>query len=117
MIKSLRRGRSAGWVPVTCRDGFNTLPVPALCLTRPAVATVLQGAHHEELLECTAFETASGDERDYASAFAAFPKSAGRAIMYSRATARPCPQGIDVASVTKFLNLAQAQQQVPETVR
>ena len=28
----------------------------------------------------------------------------------------PCPQGIDVASVTKFLNLARAQGQVPETV-
>ena len=29
----------------------------------------------------------------------------------------PCPVGIDVASVTKFLNLAKAQGQVPETVR
>ena len=29
----------------------------------------------------------------------------------------PCPQGIDVASVTKFLNLARAQGTVPETVR
>lgn len=29
----------------------------------------------------------------------------------------PCPKGIDVASVTKFLNLARAQGTVPETVR
>lgn len=29
----------------------------------------------------------------------------------------PCPQKIDVASVTKFLNLAVAQNAVPETVR
>lgn len=29
----------------------------------------------------------------------------------------PCPRGIDVAAVTKFLNLARAQGQVPETVR
>ena len=29
----------------------------------------------------------------------------------------PCPRGIDVASVTKFLNLARAQGGVPETVR
>ena len=29
----------------------------------------------------------------------------------------PCPKGIDVASVTKFLNLARAQGMVPETVR
>lgn len=29
----------------------------------------------------------------------------------------PCPKGIDVALVTKFLNLAKAQGSVPETVR
>ena len=29
----------------------------------------------------------------------------------------PCPKGIDVASVTKFLNLARAQKDLPETVR
>lgn len=29
----------------------------------------------------------------------------------------PCPQKIDVASVTKFLNLAKAQGTLPETVR
>lgn len=29
----------------------------------------------------------------------------------------PCPEGIDVALVTKFLNLAKAQGEVPETVR
>lgn len=29
----------------------------------------------------------------------------------------PCPKKIDVASVTKFLNLAKAQGEIPETVR
>ena len=29
----------------------------------------------------------------------------------------PCPKGIDVANVIKFLNLAKAQGEVPETVR
>ena len=29
----------------------------------------------------------------------------------------PCPQNIDVAAVTKFLHLAEAQKTVPETVR
>ncbi|MBU9744210.1 aldo/keto reductase [Lachnospiraceae bacterium ASD3451] len=87
-------------------------------LTRPAVATVLTGARTiEELLECTAYETASGDERDYASAFAAFPKISWQGHCMYCGHCAPCPQGIDVASVTKFLNLAKAQQQVPETVR
>jgi len=38
------------------------------------------------------------------------------ALMYCGHCA-PCPQGIDVATVTKFLNLAKAQGAVPETVR
>ena len=29
----------------------------------------------------------------------------------------PCPKGIDIAAVTKYLNLAKAQGSVPETVR
>ncbi len=29
----------------------------------------------------------------------------------------PCPQQIDVASVTRFFNLAKAQKEIPETVR
>ena len=29
----------------------------------------------------------------------------------------PCPKGIDVATVTKYRNLARAQGEVPETVR
>ena len=29
----------------------------------------------------------------------------------------PCPKFIDIASVTKFLHLAEAQEEIPETVR
>lgn len=29
----------------------------------------------------------------------------------------PCPMGIDIATVTKFLNLVKAQGEMPETVR
>ena len=54
---------------------------------------------------------------DYAAAFAAMPKInwAGH-CMYCGHCA-PCPQGIGVADVTKFLNLCQAQGDIPETVR
>ena len=44
-------------------------------LTRPAVATVLAGAHSvEQLRTSTAYEDATEAERDYAMAFASFPK-------------------------------------------
>ncbi len=87
-------------------------------LTRPAVATVLVGARSEEqLLESIAYETASQAEKDYAPAFAAFPKISWKGHCMYCSHCAPCPQKIDVASVTKFLHLAKAQKELPETVR
>lgn len=87
-------------------------------LTRPAVATVLAGAHTpEELKKSVHYEEASESERDYAAAFASFPKISWEGHCMYCGHCAPCPKGIDVAMVTKFLNLAKAQGQVPETVR
>lgn len=87
-------------------------------LTRPAVATVLVGAHTvAELAACLAYETAADAEKDYAAAFAAFPKISWEGHCMYCGHCAPCPKGIDVASVTKFLNLAKAQGGAPETVR
>lgn len=88
-------------------------------LTRPGVAAVMSGAHTvDELEKCLEYTTAADVEKDYAAAFAALPKISweGHCIMYCGHCA-PCPQGIDVAAVTKFLNLTKAQNSVPETVR
>lgn len=87
-------------------------------LTRPAVASVLCGARSlEQLLESAAYENASEEERDYAVSFAEFPNISwkGRCMYCSHCA--PCPKNLDVASITKFLNLALAQGEVPETVR
>ena len=87
-------------------------------LTRPAVACVMSGARTmEDLRESVAYEDAPDSERDYAAAFAALPKISWRGHCMYCGHCAPCPQGIDVASVTKFLNLAKAQGEVPETVR
>ena len=87
-------------------------------LTRPAVATVLSGAHSvEQLRTSAAYEEASEEERDYAMAFASFPKISWEGHCMYCSHCAPCPKKIDVASVTKFLNLAKAQGIVPETVR
>ena len=87
-------------------------------LTRPAVATVFAGAHTvEELERSLAYESAGDAERDYAEAFASFPKISWRGRCMYCGHCAPCPKGIEVASVTKFLNLAKAQGGVPETVR
>ena len=87
-------------------------------LTRPGVASVMAGARTvEELVQCAAYEQAPDYEKDYADAFAAMPKISWKGHCMYCGHCAPCPQGIDVASVTKFLNLARAQGQVPETVR
>lgn len=87
-------------------------------LTRPAVACVMSGARTVEDLEGSlAYETASDQERDYAAAFADFPRIKWEGHCMYCGHCAPCPKGIDVATVTKFLNLAKAQGEVPETVR
>ena len=87
-------------------------------LTRPAVASVMSGARTaEELRNSIAYEDAPQSERDYAQAFAALPKISWKGHCMYCGHCAPCPVGIDVAAVTKFLNLAQAQGMVPETVR
>ena len=87
-------------------------------LTRPAVACVMSGARSiEELKRSLAYEEASEAERDYAAALSALPKVSWQGHCMYCGHCAPCPQGIDVATVTKFLNLARAQGEVPETVR
>ena len=92
----------------------------AYALSRPGVACVLCGAHSvEQLRECVAYESASESERDYAGAFASFPKISWEGHCMYCNHCLPCPVKIDIAAVTKFLNLAQAggNESVPETVR
>ena len=87
-------------------------------LSRPAVAVVLAGAHSpEQLKESISYENASDEEKDYALAFSSFPRInwTGHCMYCSHCA--PCPKKIDIAYVTKFLNLTMAQASVPETVR
>ena len=87
-------------------------------LTRPGVAAVMSGAHTvDELEKCLEYTTAADVEKDYAAAFAALPKISWEGHCMYCGHCAPCPQGIEVAAVTKFLNLTKAQNSVPETVR
>lgn len=87
-------------------------------LTRPAVASVMSGARTmDDLRKSIAYEYASEEEKDYASALAAFPKISWEGHCMYCGHCVPCPKGIDIVAVTKFLNLSVAQGGVPETVR
>lgn len=87
-------------------------------LDRPAVASIMNGARTvEEMKQNLAYEEARPEEKDYAEALAAFPKISWKGHCMYCGHCAPCPEGIDVAAVTKFLNLAQAHAVLPETVR
>ena len=87
-------------------------------LDRPGVGCVMSGARSlEDLRRSIAFEDAPEEERDYAAALAALPKISWKGHCMYCGHCAPCPKGIEVANVTKFLNLALAQGTVPETVR
>lgn len=87
-------------------------------LTRPAVATICTGAHSvKELQEALAYETATAEEKDYASALASFSNITWSGHCMYCGHCAPCPKNIDIAMVTKLLNLCKTQNTVPETVR
>ena len=108
----LRADRSLAGVALT---PFQCL---AYALDRPGVASVFAGAHSvEELGRALAYADAPESERDYAAALASFPRMSWKGHCMYCGHCAPCPSGIDVAAVTKLLNLALAQESVPETVR
>ena len=87
-------------------------------LSRPAVAVVLAGAHSVEQFKTSiAYEKATDEEKDYALAFASFPKISWKGHCMYCSHCDPCVKRINIAYVTKFLNLTIAQKAVPETVR
>ena len=87
-------------------------------LDRPGVGCVMSGARSlEDLKESAAVEEAPEAERDYAAALAELPKISWKGHCMYCGHCAPCPKGIDVAAVTKFLNLCKAQGEIPETVR
>jgi predicted aldo/keto reductase-like oxidoreductase len=87
-------------------------------LTRPAVSSVMCGSKSiEELRQVLKFETATDEEKDYAAALASFPKISWTGHCMYCGHCAPCPVKIDVATVTKFLNLAKSSEDIPETVK
>ena len=105
------------------RSPFGTALTPVqcihYCLTRPAVASVLAGYDTPEHVEqAAAYETASDEEKDYASVLARAPRHTfGRGECTYCGHCRPCPKDIDIAMVNKYYDLASMQSDVPAAVR
>ena len=101
---------------------FGTAFTPAQCihyaLTRPGVSSILVGYDTKEQVdEAVSYETASDDEKDYASVIASAPLHSYSGQCTYCGHCRPCPVNIDIAMVNKFYDLAVQQPEVPESVR
>ena len=97
--------------------GVALTPIQCLhyALTRPAVASVMVGYDTTEHVDAAvAYETASEEEKDYASVLANAPRHAyvGQCTYCGHCV--PCPSGIDIH---KLYDLAKMQDTVPPTVR
>lgn len=86
-------------------------------LDRNGVKVVIVGCHTvQEVLEAVKYYDLSNEERSYSHIFASGNSihMTGRCMYCNHC--QPCPAHIDIAAVTKFLDLALQQERVPETV-
>ncbi len=104
------------------RSPFGSTFTPVQCihyaLTRPGVSSILCGYDTKEQVDAAvAYESASDDEKDYASVIAAAPLHSYKGQCTYCGHCRPCVMNIDIAMVNKFYDLAVQQDRVPESVQ
>ena len=101
---------------------FGVALTPVQCihyaLTRPAVASIMVGCSTpDELRAAAAYETATEEQKDYATVLAHAPHHAYFGQCTYCGHCAPCPSGIDVAMVNKLYDLAVMQERVPASLR
>ena len=96
---------------------FNEYQCIEYCLTRPAVVSVMAGCHSiAEVEKIVSYYEASREERDYSTVLSRMEKFKFQGNCMYCGHCAPCNAGINVADINKYLNLALAQGEVPETV-
>lgn len=97
---------------------FTPVQLIHYALTRPAVASIMCGYDTcEQVDAAVAYETATPDERDYASVIASAPLHSYMGQCTYCGHCQPCPMEIDIAMVNKLYDLAARQDSVPESLR
>ena len=119
---TVMKGYAGGRLFDAAASPFGVALTPVQCLhyalTRPAVASVMVGfdsiAHVDAAV---AYETATEDEKDYATVLANAPSHAYSGQCTYCGHCAPCPSGIDIAMVNKLYDLAAMQNDVPVTLK
>ncbi len=104
------------------RSPFGVSLTPLQCihyaLTRPGVSSILCGYDGKEQVdEAVRYESASMEEKDYASVLASAPLHSYRGECTYCGHCRPCAVNLDIAIINKYYDLAVMQPSVPATVR
>ncbi len=96
---------------------FTPVQLIHYALTRPGVSSILCGYDTKEQIdEAVSYESATADEKDYASVIANAPLHSYSGQCTYCGHCKPCPVDIDIAMVNKFYDLATVQETVPESV-
>ena len=119
---TVMKGFAGGRLFDAARSPFGVALTPVQCihyaLTRPAVASILAGfSELSHVADAVRYETATDDEKDYASVLASAPRHAYFGQCTYCGHCAPCAVGIDIATVNKFYDLTVMQDEVPASVR
>ncbi len=119
---TVMKGYAGGRLFDAARSPFGVALTPVqcihYCLTRPAVAAVMAGFDTPEHVEAAvAYETATEEEKDYATVLAGAPRHAYSGQCTYCGHCKPCPMDIDIAMVNKLYDLAVMQPQIPASVK
>lgn len=119
---TVMKGFAGGRLFDAQRSPFGTALTPMQCihyaLTRPGVASILCGYDtREQVDEAVRYETASEEEKDYASVLASAPLHSYSGECTYCGHCKPCVAELDIAMINKYYDLAVMQPEVPATVK
>ncbi|CDB12957.1 predicted oxidoreductases of the aldo/keto reductase family [Eubacterium sp. CAG:192] len=119
---TVMKGYAGGRLFDEKRSPFGVSLTPVQCihyaLTRPATASIMCGYDTKEQVDdALAYETATEQEKDYASVIANAPFHSYKGECTYCGHCKPCVANLDIAMINKFYDLATMQPEVPATVQ
>lgn len=119
---TVMKGYAGGRLFDASKSPFGVALTPVQCLhyalTRPAVASVLVGYSEPAHVDAAvAYETATEDERDYATVLAGAEKHAYHDLCTYCNHCKPCPVEIDIAMVNKLYDLSEGKEKLPASLK
>ena len=119
---TVMKGFAGGRLFDAKRSPFGVSLTPVQCihyaLTRPGVCSIMCGYDTKEQVDDAVFyESASDEEKDYASVLAKAPFHSYQGECTYCGHCKPCVKNLDIAMINKFYDLAVIQPEVPSTVQ